>query len=540
MSTTDCVTVGYSGPYGEYQTLVEQWDGTNWSIVPSPDINPTQQNELTGLSCTSATDCVAVGYASPTSTTTQTLVEQWDGTTWSVVPSSDTSPTQINQLVGVSCASPSACMAVGQYFTGVYDQTLVEQWDGTNWSVVPSSDTSPTQTNDLSGVSCTSTTDCVAVGEYENDPANGIDQTLIEQWDGTIWTIVPSPNDSSHYNALNGVSCTSDTACTAVGWYFPGPPPIPAETLIEQWDGSSWAIVSSNNRGRIRGFLFGVSCFWGMNCTAVGSSDIEDLVIPTKVSHVTPRSGPTAGGTMVTITGTGFSGTTGVAGVTFGSTNVLAYTVVSDTEITATTPPNGAGVVPVTVNAPGGSATLANSFTYKSPTVKHVTPRSGPTAGGTMVTITGTGFSGTTGVAGVTFGSTNVLAYTVVSDTEITATTPPNGAGVVPVTVNAPGGSATLANSFTYKSPTVKHVTPRSGPTAGGTMVTITGTGFSGTTGVAGVTFGSTNVLAYTVVSDTEITATTPPNGAGVVPVTVNAPGGSATLANGYTYVLAH
>ena len=101
--------------------------------------------------------------------------------------------------------------------------------------------------------------------------------------------------------------------------------------------------------------------------------------------------------------------------------------------------------------------------------------------------------------------------------------------------MTAPGGSASLTNGFTYAAPvpTVASVTPNGGPAAGGTSVTITGTGFSGATAV---TFGGTAATSFTVDSDTSITAITPAHAAGAVDVAVTAPGGSASLTNGFTY----
>ena len=209
--------------------------------MPSPNTSATQDNFLDGVSCTSASTCTAVGDYY-TGTNDQTLIEQWNGTTWSIVSSPNTSATQDNYLNGVSCTSASACTAVGDYYTGTSNQTLIEQWNGTTWSIVSSPNTSATQDNYLYGVSCTSASACTAVGDYYNGTDN---QTLIEQWNGTTWSIVSSPNTSAtQSNNLDGVSCTSASACTAVGNYYAG---SNDQTLIEQWNGTTWSIVSSPN-----------------------------------------------------------------------------------------------------------------------------------------------------------------------------------------------------------------------------------------------------------------------------------------------------
>ena len=214
--------------------------------------------------------------------------------------------------------------------------------------------------------------------------------------------------------------------------------------------------------------------------SATSAADQFTYIVAPVVTGVSPTSGPAAGGTLATITGTGFSGATVVD---FGTAAATGLTVVNSTTITADSPA-GSGVVDVTVTTPGGqSATsAADHFTYVvAPVVTGVSPTSGPAAGGTFVTITGTGFSG---AAVVDFGTAAAANVTVVNSTTITADSPA-GSGVVDVTVTTPGGqSATSsADQFTYiVAPVVTGVNPTSGPAAGGTFVTITGTGFSSAT----------------------------------------------------------
>jgi hypothetical protein len=253
------------------------------------------------------------------------------------------------------------------------------------------------------------------------------------------------------------------------------------------------------------------------------------------VTGVSPTSGPGTGGTLVTITGTGLTGATVVD---FGTTAATDVTVVSSTKITADSPAGG-GVVDVTVTTPGGkSATSsADEFTYVgSPVVTGVSPTSGPAAGGTLVTITGTGLTGATVVD---FGTTAATDVTVVNSTTVTADSPA-GSGVVDVTVTTPGGKSgtSAADEFTYiVAPVVTGLSPAGGPVAGGTLVTITGTGFTGATAVD---FGTTAATDVTVVSSTKITANSPA-GSGVVDITVTTPEGkSATsAADEFTYQVA-
>ena len=245
------------------------------------------------------------------------------------------------------------------------------------------------------------------------------------------------------------------------------------------------------------------------------------------ISSISPVQGPAAGGTAVTITGTGFTGATGVL---FGSVSA-AFTVVSSTKITATAPA-GSGSVTVTVTAPGATS---NGVTYSfvaAPVLSTLSPAQGPGAGGNTVTITGTGFTGATGVL---FGSVSA-AFTVVSGTQITAIAPAAPLAPVAVTVVTAGGTSNGVLYYYVPLPTVTAVSPSMGPVAGGNTVTITGTGLTLATAVH---FGPGAATGVTVVSDNQVTVQAP-SGSGTVAVTVSTPGGTSLPGVGspyYTYV---
>ena len=260
-------------------------------------------------------------------------------------------------------------------------------------------------------------------------------------------------------------------------------------------------------------------------------------VIPT-IASISPAKGAEAGGGKVVITGGPFLGRAGATGVSFGGVPATSYTIDSDSQITAVVPPQTARTVDVTVtNANGTSAAgQADHYTYLAiPTFTSMTPTSGVSSGGTSVVITGTHMSTTTGVY---FGGTAASSFTIDSDTQVTAVTRAQTNGTVDVTVtNTAGTSATVpADQFTFFSPVpiATSVSPPSGPTAGGTTVTITGERFTGTfrVDVGGV------AVPYTLDSDSQITAVTPPGPAGTVDVTVTTDvGTSATgTADQFTY----
>jgi hypothetical protein len=269
VSSSDCWAVGsYSNGSGIPQTLIERWNGSSWSIVTSPNASSSQENMLNAVACVSSSDCWAAG-SSVNSTTGiyQTLIERWNGSSWTIVTSPNSLPVQNNYLYGLTCASTSECWAVGYSNNDIADQTLIERWDGTSWAVVNSANTMITQTNRLYGVTCAFAADCWAVG-YDNN--GSIDQTLVERWDGTSWAIVTSPNNgTSQNNDLKAVSCASATACWAIGYYSTG---SVQQTLTERWDGTSWTIVASPNiNAPQNNTLLGVTCVSASDCWAVAS-----------------------------------------------------------------------------------------------------------------------------------------------------------------------------------------------------------------------------------------------------------------------------
>jgi hypothetical protein len=268
--------------------------------------------------------------------------------------------------------------------------------------------------------------------------------------------------------------------------------------------------------------------------SAVSSADKFAYLAPPTLTSVSPGLGPTVGGTTVTIAGSSFAAP---ATVRFGTAAATSVTVASSTTIKATAPAGTAGTVDVTVTTPGGTTavSLADQFAYWAPpTVTAVSPGMGRLAAGTAVTITGTNF---TAPATVSFGGAAATKVVVISTTTITATAPAGTAGTVDVTVTTPGGTSATsgADQFAYlAAPTVSSVSPATGPTGGGTAVTITGTNFAGNPSVV---FGQTAATNVIVVNSTTITAVSPA-GSGIVNVTVTTPGGTSatSTADRFTY----
>jgi hypothetical protein len=248
------------------------------------------------------------------------------------------------------------------------------------------------------------------------------------------------------------------------------------------------------------------------------SSSSFDVVPAPAIDGFTPSSGPV--GTGVTISGTGFSSATNVA---FNGVQAV-FSVLSDTAI-RTSVPAGATTGSITVTNPGGFDTSAATFTVtaSSPSISALTPGTGPV--GTSVSITGSNLSGATTVAFNGVGAT----FSVVSATQITATVPA-GATTGTVSVVTPAGTATSPSPFTVTAPAPKitSFSPASGPV--GTVVTLTGSGFSGATSAAvnGIT------ATFSVTNDTTMTVTVP-TGATTGPITVTTPAGTASSPTNYT-----
>jgi hypothetical protein len=264
-----CMAVGGFSPE-KAEALAESWNGRAWSIVPTPGL-PETVSSLHGVSCVSASFCMAVGEQYPVCPCrhpTTNLVETWNGSAWSVVPSPRPPgpPYMDSVLTGVSCVSVRFCVAVGYAVphTGGPSKTFVESWNGSLWSIVPNAN--PGIADGLSGVSCVSMRFCVAVGSQIPRGNIFVSRTLVESWNGTEWSPIPNPSDGG----LSGVSCVSAKHCVAVGGS------AASGTLVESWNGSAWSVLESPNpEGSGRPELNGVSCVSAGSCAAVGSDSTE-------------------------------------------------------------------------------------------------------------------------------------------------------------------------------------------------------------------------------------------------------------------------
>lgn len=221
ISTNDVWATGYTGGKATWVTLIEHWNGTAWSIVKSPSVKGVN-NFLNGVTAIESNDIWAAGFAWTTNGTTYTsatLTEHWNGSTWSIVKSPNPVSLQ-GEFYGITAISSHDIWAVGSAFpsNGSTKQSLTEHWNGSKWSIVNSP--SPFALyNTLLSVTAIATNDVWAVGAGSSVSGGGT-QIIIEQWNGSQWNVVKSPNPSSSSDGLAGITIVPQThTMWAVGTY---------------------------------------------------------------------------------------------------------------------------------------------------------------------------------------------------------------------------------------------------------------------------------------------------------------------------------
>ena len=287
VSSTDCWTVGAQMAAGTAKVptpLAEHWNGTAWSVVPLP----STFGILFSVSCTGPSNCWAAGTTVSDDNQSNPLngfIDHWNGSSWSQVPTAP-SGQKFDQFNSVTCSDASDCWAVG--FAGpnqlqnnflpnvapnvAGDQAFIEHWDGTDWTMVDAPAATSPQGIYLASVTCATPADCLAVGATMGADGNP-STTLVDRWNGSVWSTTPSPNPDNPSDLLTDVTCLGTSDCWAVGasgvhsgQNNNGIQPNP---FIEQWNGSTWSIDPSPNVTAF-GYLSGVSCTAGNGCFAAG------------------------------------------------------------------------------------------------------------------------------------------------------------------------------------------------------------------------------------------------------------------------------
>jgi hypothetical protein len=276
---TDIWAVGYTTA-SHFRGLAQHWDGQTWSDFPVPDPDGGYAYSLSGVAAVSANDAWAVGGFIGGGT--PGLVWHWNGSAWSYQPINVSYPMLSVNLIAVTAVSANDVWAVGAVEENTGNDryhTLTLHWNGSQWNRVPSPSVYLAG-NSLYSVSAISSTDVWAVGIYSQ---GGATHTLTEHWDGTQWTLVTSPNNGVRINGLASVQAIASNDVWAVGNTSLNDPNYDY-TLIEHWDGTQWSIVPSPNVG-ISNRLYGVTAVSASDVWAVGNFNRLGQIPNTLILH---------------------------------------------------------------------------------------------------------------------------------------------------------------------------------------------------------------------------------------------------------------
>ena len=320
-SISFCMAVGIQDTSSGVLPIIYAWNGGAWSVSATPTLpSPYTQGFLAGVSCTGPAWCMATGFADNSSTSyTDTLAEQWDGTGWTVVSTPSIAGHTDDEFNSVSCTGPSNCMAVGYNtatgtglvvpspgdsspgaahsgFLGSPDpianahalmhganphiavstHVLAEQWNGASWTVTNTVDPAGITSPELFAVSCAGAGFCMATG-YDTPSSSVL--TFAEEWSGGSWSPSALPDATTGSNdALLALSCMSPTSCTAVGTTFTSP--SNEVVLTASWNGSTWTLGTVPSPSYPEAAWFGVSCLGGASCVAVGGEANAPNTVP--------------------------------------------------------------------------------------------------------------------------------------------------------------------------------------------------------------------------------------------------------------------
>lgn len=238
VSAKSCVTVGEMFGSGNQFAFAETWNGTAWKMTGVPEPANTISN-LTGVSCTSPKFCVAVDAYNP-----HALVQSWNGQVWRIVKvpaAASTGPS----LSAVTCLTAKFCVATGTHYPNPkHFSAMALSWHGSSWKSTSVPPPGPGYAN-LASVSCPAVKSCLAVGEYHFGPYRNSGQEYAASWNGRAWKLVrlPAPpgGGNGKGSSLTGVTCVSATDCVAVG--SAGAEGSTATSYSAFWNGRRWKFV---------------------------------------------------------------------------------------------------------------------------------------------------------------------------------------------------------------------------------------------------------------------------------------------------------
>ncbi|MGH3422029.1 MAG: hypothetical protein ACRDOD_20840 [Streptosporangiaceae bacterium] len=280
-----CVGLGQYTPSQSSEYYLQTWNGTAWGAVFAP-MPGSENDSLYALSCASARFCVAAGSTSPAEKVAP-LAATWNGTRWSVSKPPEPKGSPGGAFFnGISCASATFCVAVGDYTRQVPDSApetegFADTWNGRKWTISRQLRPKNRYVSYLGGVSCRSARSCVAVGgSYADDVTLNLYATPAvaetELWNGRKWTAARPPA-AGHEPVLEAVSCASARSCLAVGVGNNNAFTGPIRGIADSWNGHAWkavaAAVPSHGGGRHQGdALDDVGCAAPADCVALGAA----------------------------------------------------------------------------------------------------------------------------------------------------------------------------------------------------------------------------------------------------------------------------
>ncbi len=255
---------GFIGPILEFRTHVLHWDGVAWTHVLSANVAGAATNFLQSVAARSPTEVWAVGWFRRSGESARTLVERWDGSSWSIIDSPNPGPVG-NYLEAVALAGPTEAWAVGSiYDLSVVSRPLALRWDGTAWAPVevpvPAFCTERTY---LTDVAARNRNKVIATGYCKT--AAG-EQGFILQWNGRRWKVAAGPEQIPASSMLNGAEFVSAREAWAVGHAAEHRP------LILHWDGTAWTVADAPDAGA-SATLLSVDSRGPSNVWAVGLKD---------------------------------------------------------------------------------------------------------------------------------------------------------------------------------------------------------------------------------------------------------------------------
>lgn len=267
---SDCRAVGsYVDSGGLTKTLAMTWNGTSWTIATTPNPSGAKESKLADISCLSTTFCLAVGKTVNSESKTEPLTQRWFGSSWVAAGSSPFfPPLEATELTGVSCLSTSECRGVGKLVNGETQSSVVAIWKEifspfaqNYWEAESAEDPAGSTHARLASISCTSSTSCVAVGtsDFQGQPLEELGKTL----SGTTWSLSDPTKPAS---PLNGVSCPSSSLCISVGGKLVG---AGSEQRAWKFENATWSTMTLPTLSNSN--LHDIDCTNVTHCTAVGS-----------------------------------------------------------------------------------------------------------------------------------------------------------------------------------------------------------------------------------------------------------------------------